>query len=103
MILLRIRLAETVTFTFSKSMGTFYHAYLFSTCLYFTLRLTVVTARGVMYRIVSISGKLIGYGLVKDTEQGQKRTPIVDIFNVIPKVRDTGIHLKVTEDNKCIR
>ena len=36
---------------------------------------------------------------VKDRKQDRvNMTSIVDIFNTIPKVRDTGIHLKVDEE-----
>ena len=41
-----------------------------------------------MCRIASGSGKYIGFGL-----NGTVRNTIVDIFNIIQKVRDTGIHL----------
>ena len=37
----------------------------------------------------------MGYGL--RIENKTKRAPIVDI-NIVPKVRDTGIHLKVPEE-----
>ena len=33
----------------------------------------------------------------------ERTTIIVDIFNVIQKVRDTGIHLKVDEEPKTSR
>ena len=46
------------------------------------------------YRTYSGSGKYIGYGLRIET--GKERTTIiVDIFNIIQNVRDTGIHSKV--------
>ena len=43
--------------------------------------------------INSSNGKYIGYGL--RIEAGTERTTIVDIFSILQKVRDTGIHLKV--------
>ena len=50
------------------------------------------------YRTVcSSSGKYIGFGLKIET--GTERTTIiVDIFNIVQKVRDTDIHLKVDEE-----
>ena len=45
---------------------------------------------------VSSSGKYIGYWLRMET--GTAMIPIADIFNMIPKVRGTGIHLKVDEE-----
>ena len=68
-------------------------------CLYSTLLIGVTfvilisIAGWVRYRpsrIACGSGKYIGLGL-----NGTERTTIVDIFNIIKKVRDTGIHLKV--------
>ena len=44
------------------------------------------------YRTPSGSGKYIGFGLRIET--GAERTTIVDIFDIIQQVRDTGIHLK---------
>ena len=45
------------------------------------------------YRTPSGSGKYIGFGLKIET--GAESTTIVDIFDKIQQVRDTGIHLKV--------
>ena len=39
--------------------------------------------------IASGRGKYLGFEL-----NGTERTTLVDIFNIIHKVRDTGIHLK---------
>ena len=50
----------------------------------------------VQYRTPSGSGKYIGFGLRIET--GAERTTIVDIFDIIEQVRDTGIHLKLDED-----
>ena len=33
-------------------------------------------------------------------ENKDKEDPIVDIFNIIPQVRDTVIHLKVDEEQR---
>ena len=44
------------------------------------------------YRTPSGSGKYIGFGLRIET--GAERTTIVDIFDIIQQVRDTGIYLK---------
>ena len=55
-----------------------------------------MAARGVRCRIVSSSGKFIGYRLSKEIENKDKEDPHRRyIFNIVPKVRDTGIHLKV--------
>ena len=48
------------------------------------------------YRLPSGSGKYIGFGLRIETGAG--RTTIVDIFDIIQQVRDTGIHLKVDDE-----
>ena len=48
------------------------------------------------YRTPSGSGKYIEFGLRIET--GAQRTPLVDIFNLIQQVRDTGVHLKVDEE-----
>ena len=48
------------------------------------------------YMIPSGSGKYIGFGLRIET--GAEGTTIVDIFDIIQQVRDTGIHLKVDEE-----
>ena len=53
---------------------------------------------GERYRTASSSGKYMGFGLRVET--GTERTTIVDIFNLIQKVRDTGIHLKVDEEQR---
>ena len=46
------------------------------------------------------SGKyIIGFGLRIET--GAERTIILDIFDIIQQVRDTGIHLKVDDDQKA--
>ena len=45
------------------------------------------------YGTPSGSGKYIGFGLRIET--GVAKTTIVDIFDIIQQVRDTGIHLKV--------
>ena len=47
--------------------------------------------------INSGSGKCIalGFGLFIRIEKGVERTTVVDIFDIIQQVRDTGIHLKV--------
>ena len=42
------------------------------------------------------SGKYTGFGLRIET--GAERTTIVDIFDIIQQVQDTGIHLKVDEE-----
>ena len=47
------------------------------------------------YSTLSGSGKYIGFGL--RVEKGAERTTIVDIFDIIQKVQDTVIHLKVDE------
>ena len=46
------------------------------------------------------SGKYIRFGL--RIEKGAERTTIimVDIFDIVQQVRDTGIHLKVDEEPK---
>ena len=48
------------------------------------------------YRASSGRGKYIEFGLRIET--GAKRTTIVDILDIIQKVRDTVIHLKVCEE-----
>ena len=48
------------------------------------------------YRAPSGSGKHIRFGLRIET--GTERTTIVDIFDVIQQVRDTGIYLKVDDE-----
>ena len=48
------------------------------------------------YRTPSGSGKSIEFGLRIET--GTERTTIVDIFDIIQQVRDTGIHLKVDKE-----
>ena len=48
------------------------------------------------YRTPSGSGKCIGFGLRIET--GAERTTIVDIFDIIQQVRDTGIHLEQDEE-----
>ena len=48
------------------------------------------------YRTPSGSDKYIGFGL--RTETGAERTTIVDIFDIIQQVQDTGVHLKVDEE-----
>ena len=53
------------------------------------------------YGTPSGSGKYIRFGLRIET--GAERTTIVDIFNTIQQVRDTGIHLKVDEETKSSR
>ena len=51
------------------------------------------------YRAPSGSGKYIGFGLLMRIETGAERTTIiVDIFDIIQQVRDTGIHLKVDDE-----
>ena len=50
------------------------------------------------YRTPSGSGKYIGFGLRIET--GAERITVVDIFDIIQQVRDTGIHLKVDEEPK---
>ena len=60
-------------------------------------RYIFVTAGEVGHNTVSSSsGNYIGYRLRIET--GTERMSIVDIFNIIPKVRDTDIHLKVDEE-----
>ena len=51
----------------------------------------------IRYRTPSGSGEHIGFGLRIET--GAERTTIVDIFDIIQQVRDTGIHLKVDEEH----
>ena len=69
-----------------------------------TVTFVTLIARGVRYsyRIVSSSGKYIpgiGYGLrIENKDRDGPPRCIVDIFNIIPKVRDTGIHLKVVDE-----
>ena len=48
------------------------------------------------YRTPSGSGKYIRFGLRFGLriETGAERTTIVDIFDIIQQVRDTGIHLE---------
>ena len=48
------------------------------------------------YRTAGGSGKYLGLGL--SIETGLEKTTIVDIFDIIQKVRDTGIHLKIDEE-----
>ena len=49
------------------------------------------------YRTPIGSGRYIGFGL--RIEKGAERiTIIVDIFDIIQQVRDTGIHLKVDDE-----
>ena len=48
------------------------------------------------YGTPSGSGKYIRFGLRIET--GAERTTIVDIFDIIQQVRDTGIHLEVDEE-----
>ena len=49
------------------------------------------------YRTPSGSGKYIGFGLKIET--GADRTTVIeDIFDIIQQVRDTGIQLKVDEE-----
>ena len=48
------------------------------------------------YRTPSGGGKYIGFGLRIET--GTERTTIVDIFDIIQQVRDTGIYLKVDDE-----
>ena len=50
------------------------------------------------YRTPSGSGKYMVFGLSMRIETGAERTTIVDIFDIIQQVRDTGIHPKVDED-----
>ena len=52
------------------------------------------------YGTPSGSGKYIRFGLRIET--GAERTTIVDIFDIIQQVRDTGIHLKVDEEPKSV-
>ena len=59
------------------------------------MRVTFVTVEQVRYRTASDSGKYIGFGLRIET--GTERATIVDIFDTIQTVRNTGIHLKVDE------
>ena len=49
-----------------------------------------------------ISGKYIRFGLRIETGAGRSTTTmmIVDIFDIIQQLRDTGIHLKVDEGPK---
>ena len=48
------------------------------------------------YRTPSGSGKYIGFGLRIET--GAERTTIVAIFDIIQQVPETGIHLKVDDE-----
>ena len=48
------------------------------------------------YRTPSGSGKYIGFGSRNETG-AERTTIIVDIFDILQPVRDTGIHLKVDE------
>ena len=48
------------------------------------------------YRTPTGSGKYLGFGLRIET--GAERTAIVDIFDIIQQVRETGIHLKVDDE-----
>ena len=50
-----------------------------------------MTAQGVRCRIVSGGGKFIGYVIIR-IDNKDKEDPIVDIFNIVPQVRDTGTH-----------
>ena len=50
------------------------------------------------YRTPRGSGTYIGFGLRIET--GAERTTIVDIFDIIQQVRETGIRLKVYEELK---
>ena len=49
------------------------------------------------YRTPSDSGKYIEFGLRVETG-AERTTIIVDIFHIIEQVRDTGIHLKVDQE-----
>ena len=49
------------------------------------------------YRIPSGSGKYIGFGLRIEI-RAERTTIIVDIFDRIQQVRDTGIHLKIDDE-----
>ena len=49
------------------------------------------------YRTPSGSVKLTGFGLRIETG-AERTTIIVDIFDIIQQVRDTGSHLKVDEE-----
>ena len=72
---------EWYIFVLQQVHKDFLLCHLFGACLYFTLRVTFVTAGRVRYRIASGSGKYIGFGL-----NGTERTTIVDIFNIIHTV-----------------
>ena len=50
------------------------------------------------YRTPSGSGKYIGFGLRIETGSERILIIIVDIFDIIQHVRDTGIHLKVDDE-----
>ena len=49
------------------------------------------------YRTPSGSGKYVGFGLRIETG-AERTTMIVDIPDIIQQVRDTGIHLKVDDE-----
>ena len=50
------------------------------------------------YRTPSGSGKYIGFGLRIETEAERTIIIIVDISDIIQQVWDTGIHLKVDDE-----
>ena len=47
-------------------------------------------------------GKYVRFGLRNETG-AERTTIIVDIFDILQQVRDTGIHLKVDEEQKSTR
>ena len=49
------------------------------------------------YRTPSGSGKYIGFGLRIETV-AERTTIIVDIFDIIQQIRDTGIHVEVDDE-----
>ena len=60
-----------------------------------------MTAGEVKGNTASGSGKYIGFGLRIKTG-AESDTIIVDVFNMIQKVRDTGIHLEVDEEQRRV-
>ena len=46
--------------------------------------------------MVVVNTYLVGFGLRIET--GAERTTIKDIFDIIQQVRDTGVHLKVDDE-----
>ena len=74
---------------YNKSLGTFYH-------VIYTVRVCISYYMLLLRQQDGGSGKYIGLGL--RIERGTERSTIVDIFDIIQTVRNTGIHLRVDEE-----